>query len=152
MFDVNAFLDQTSTEANSTVVIPVPVGEYTAIAESVTPRPWTSKDDPTKSGVTLEVLWSIDDQEVKTLLGREKVTVKQGVMLDLTADGSGLDYSKGRNVSLGRLREAIGLNTPGQPFAPSMIPGRMAKVRVDHRADKNDPSVLYAEVRAVTKL
>jgi hypothetical protein len=79
-------------------------------------RTWTSKKDSTKSGVVLEVIWSIEDQGVKDTLGRDKVTVKQGVMLDMTPDGSGLDMGKGKNVSLGRLREALNMNQPGQRF------------------------------------
>lgn len=150
MFDPNSFLDSTVTESNSTVSLPVPVGEYTAVAGSPTVRTWTSKEDPTKSGMTLEIPWEIDSQEVKELLGRDKVSVKQGIMLDLT--DTGLDMGKGKNVGLGRLREAVGLNVPGQPFAPSMIAGRIAKVVVSHRIDKNDPNVIYAEIKAVTKL
>lgn len=151
MFDVTSFLDSTTTEANSTVATPVPEGEFTAIVDKIDARTWTSKKDPTMSGVTLEVIWNIDDQGVKDLLGRDKITVKQGVMLDLTDAGS-LDFGKGRNVSLGKLREALGLNVPGQAFAPSMLVGRMGKVMVKHRIDGDKPDVIYAEVRGVAKL
>ena len=148
MFDPNQFLDLQITEANDTKVIPVPVGEFTAVADKAECRTWQSKKDPSKSGVTLEVTWAIDDQGVKDLLGRDQVTVRQGIMLDLTEEG-GLDMGKGRNVGLGRLREALGLNVPGQPFAFSMIPGRMAKIKVDHRIDGEN---VYAEVKGAAKL
>lgn len=148
MFDPNQFLDLQITEANDTKVIPVPVGEFTAVADKTECRTWQSKKDPSKSGVTLEVTWAIDDQGVKELLGRDQVTVRQGIMLDLTDEG-GLDMGKGRNVGLGRLREALGLNVPGQPFAFSMIPGRMAKIKVDHRIDGEN---VYAEVKGAAKL
>ena len=148
MFDPNQFLDLQITEANDTKTIPVPVGEFTAVADKAECRTWQSKKDPSKSGVTLEVTWAIDDQGVKELLGRDTVTVRQGVMLDLTDEG-GLDMGKGRNVGLGRLREALGLNIPGQPFAFSMIPGRMARIKVDHRIDGEN---VYAEVKGAAKL
>lgn len=148
MFDPNQFLDIQFTEANDTKIIPVPVGEFTAVADKAECRTWQSKKDPSKSGVTLEVTWAIDDPGVKELLGRDTVTVRQGVMLDLTDEG-GLDMGKGRNVGLGRLREALGLNVPGQPFAISMIPGRVAKVKVDHRIDGEN---VYAEVKGAAKL
>lgn len=145
MFDVNSFLDQTVDQAMDTKSVPVPVGEYLGIIEKVDARPWTSKNDPTKSGVVLDIQWVIEDDGVKQALGRDKVTVKQGVMLDLT-DTGGLDLSKGRNIGLGKLRAAVDLNQPGQPFAPSMLTGRMAKVKVDHRIDGEN---IYAEVKQV---
>jgi len=151
MFDAEQFLDQSTDQSNDTVLIPVPVGEYTAVIEKVTARQWVAKDDPTKTGVTLDITWEIDSPEVRELLGREKVTVRQGIMLDLTETGN-LDMGKGRNVGLGRLREAVDLNIPGQPFSFNQLPGRVARVSTGQRADKNDPTVLYSEVKSVAKL
>lgn len=147
-FDPNTFLDMTVQESNSTQAIPVPVGEYVAVIEKVDARPWTSKADPTKSGMALDVLWQIDDANVKALLERDKVTVKQGIMLDMTETG-GLDMGKGKNISLGRLREALDMNQPGVPFSFRNMPGRAAKVVVSHRIDGEN---IYAEVKAVAKL
>ena len=149
MFDVQSFLDSSTTEANSTVSTPVPEGEFTAIVDKVDARPWTSKKDSTKSGVTLDITWLIDDQSVKEALGREKVSVRQGIMLDLNEAGTGLDMGKGKNVQLGKLRQATGLNNPGQAFAFSMLTGRMAKVVVKQRVDEDDPEKIYSEVKAV---
>lgn len=148
MFDVNQFLDMQITESNDTKTVPVPVGEYTAVVEEVKCRQWQSKADPSKSGLTLDVIWAIDDQPVKDLLGRDKVTVKQGIMLDMTEAG-GLDMGKGRNVGLGRLREALNLNVPGQPFAFSMLVGRLAKISVSHRLEGEN---IYVDVKGVAKL
>lgn len=151
MFDPNTFADMTFEGANSTVSTPVPVGEYVAVIEKIELREWKKKDDPTKGGLTLDVFWDVDDAAVKQLLERDKVTVKQGIMLDLTDEG-GLDMGKGKNIGLGRLREAVGLNTPGQPFGFKMLPGRPAKIAVSHRPDDKNPEVIYAEVKAVAKL
>lgn len=147
-FSPEQFLEMQVNESNDTKVIPVPVGEYIALVSEVKCRQWQSKADPSKSGLALDVIWEVDDQAVKELLGREKVTVKQGVMLDLT-DGGGLDMGKGRNVGLGRLREACDLNIPGQPFSFQMLPGRAAKINVQHRVDGD---TIFAEVKAVAKL
>lgn len=148
MFNPEQFLDMQVTESNDTKTIPVPVGEYIAVVEDVKCRQWQSKNDPSKSGLTLDLTWSVDDAAVKELLGRDKVTVRQGIMLDLT-DAGGLDMGKGRNIGLGRLREALGLNAPGQPFSFSMVAGRVAKVSVSHRIDGEN---IYAEVKGVAKL
>jgi hypothetical protein len=148
MFSPEQFLDMSVDQANDTKVIPVPVGEYIAVCTEVKARPWSSKSDPSKSGIALDLQWSIDDANVKALLGRDDVKVKQGVMLDLTESG-GLDMGKGRNVGLGRLREAVGLNTPGQPFSVTMVQGRMAKVLISHRAVDDQ---IFSEVKAVAKI
>lgn len=148
MFNPDQFLDMQVTETNDTKVIPVPVGEYTAVITDVKCRQWQAKDDPSKSGLALDLQWELDDAAVKELLGRDKVTVKQDIMLDITESG-GLDMGKGRNVSLGKLREAMGLNVAGQPFAFSMLNGRVAKVVVSHRIDGEQ---IYAKVKGVAKL
>ncbi len=149
-FDPNAFLNASFTEANSTETIPIPESEYPALSEKIDLRPWQSTDG-TKSGISLDVTWELDSPEVKQLLGRDKVTARQQIMLDLTESGT-IDFGKGRNVTLGRLREALDLNKPGMPFRFDMIVGRAAKVLIKHRLDKNNPDTIYSEVRAVTKL
>lgn len=143
-FDPQAFLDSSITEANDTKTIPVPQGEYLGVIEKVMPRPWQSKDG-TQSGIAIDVLWLIEDQGVKDFLGRDEVKCKQGIMLDMTADGK-LDTGKGKNIGLGRLREAVGLNTPGQAFSFQQLPGQMAKVLVKHRLVDDDT---FAEVKGV---
>lgn len=146
-FDPNTFLNTTYEEANDTKITPCPVGEYLAVASKVDAKTWASLDG-SKSGVKLEILWEIDDANVKQLLGRDKVTSRQNIWLDLNEAGTGLDLGKGKNVGLGRLREALDLNTPGQAFAFSMIEGRLAKVMVSHRVDGED---IYDEVKKAAK-
>ncbi len=143
-FDPTTFLNTTVEEANDTKVTPCPAGEYVAVATKVDAKPWASKDG-SSSGVRLEVTWEIDDDNVKSLLGRDKVTSRQSIMLDLTETGA-LDLGKGKNVGLGRLREALDLNTAGSAFAFSMIEGRLAKVSVTHRINGED---IYDEVKKV---
>lgn len=144
-FDPQAFLDSSVTEANDTKVIPVPMGDYLGVIEKIVPRQWTSKDH-TSSGLALDITWIVEDEDVKAFLGRDTVTVKQGLMLDVLPSGQ-LDMSKGKNIGLGRLREAVGLNTPGQAFSFQQLPGMMAKVSVKHRLVEDDT---FAEVKAVT--
>lgn len=148
-FDPSILESQTFTESNSTFTIPVPIGEYQMIIDSYKLRTWSSKDG-SKSGVALDIQWSVEDPNVKALLERDKVTVKQGIMLDMT-DAGGLDFGKGKNVSLGRLREALNINSPGQPFSFTMLPGRMAKGKVSHRPDDRNPGQVFAEVEAVAR-
>lgn len=145
-FDPEQFLNQEHTEATSTTVEPVPEGEYSAQIENV-----TAKKVETKNGdeiVIMDIIWDILDDDVKASLGRDKVTVKQGLILDLTDEGS-LDFSKGKNVRLGRLREALGQNKDGKPWSPGKMIGESATVQVTQRPDKNDPEVIYNDVGRV---
>lgn len=146
-FDPQTFLNTQYDEALDTKVVPCPVGEYLGLADKIDIRPWAAKDG-SSSGLKAVILWDIQDDNVKQLLSRDRVIVPQEQMLDLTETGS-LDFGKGKNVGLGRIREALDLNTPGQPFAFSMIQGRLAKCAVTHRAVGED---LYAEIKRIAKV
>ena len=146
-FDPASFLDATTTEASSTQTIPVPVGEYNAVIKEVKSRTWSSRDG-TKSGLALDITYDIDDAAVKQLLERPTVTVRQSIMLDITEQGT-LDNGKGKNVQLGRLREAVGQNTAGQPWAPRMLEGQPLRVAVAHEMYNEAPQ---AKVTGTLKL
>ena len=148
MFNPDEFLDQEILTQTSDKSVPAPVGEYTGIVESLKPRQWVAKDDPTKSGVALDILWSVEDEEVKALLGKDKVLVKQGVMLDIDDQGK-LAEGKGVNVQLGRVRTAVGQNEEGQAFSFNMLIGQQALITVTHRIVGEDT---YAEVSRAAKL
>jgi hypothetical protein len=146
-FDPAAFLDAVTTAASSTQALPVPVGEYTAIVKDVKGRTWQSKDG-SASGLALDIVYEIDDENVKKLLERPTVTVRQSIMLDTTEQGT-LDNGKGKNVQLGRLREAVGQNVPGQPWAPRMLVGQPLRVAVSHEMYNDAP---VAKVTGTLKL
>jgi hypothetical protein len=149
MFDAESFLNQTVEDANDTQRLQVPAGEYIAQIESVKAREWKKRDDPTVHGVSLDVNWNVDDANIRQLFGRDKVLCPQGVFLDLTESGN-LDFGKGKNSDLGRLREATGLNTPGQPFAFTMLTGKVAKIKVKEVVQ--DDGTIRSRVVAVAKI
>lgn len=136
MFDAESFLNQTVDSANDTERLQVPAGEYVGQIDSVKAREWKKADDPTVHGVSLDVNWNVDDAGVRQLFARDKVICQQGVFLDLTESGN-LDFGKGKNSDLGRLREACSLNTPGQPFAFTMLVGKVAKIKVKEDVQKD---------------
>lgn len=146
-FDPQAILDATFNEANSTELIPVPEGEYQAVAGEVETATWQGVKDPSKSGVKLIIPWEILDDGAKAHTKRQRIIVRQDIMLDLNANGL-LDMREGQNIRLGQLRAALGLNTAGQPFSPRMISGRMARVRVGVREHEGRK---FEEVKAVAK-
>lgn len=139
-FDPDLFMNQETEDANSTEFTPIPAGEYTAVIDHVDPKV-TPKGSP-----LLEVFWKIDAPGVED--AHEK-TVKQAIWLDITSTG-GLESGKGKNVALGRLREALGQNKAGQKWNPGMLAGNVAKINVKHRAGDGD--AIYSEVKGVTAL
>lgn len=152
MFDPQSFLSATTSEQGSTTAQPIPIGEHLSVIENVEARQWTSKDG-SKSGLALDITHSIDSPEVKAILGRDKVTVRQGVMVDITPSG-GLDMGKGKNVSLNRVREALGQNEAGKPWSPQMMIGKVCKVVIGHRPSdrpQDPPGTVFSDVNGVVK-
>lgn len=85
----------------------------------------------------------------KSRLGRDKLTVRLQLPLDVTPTGT-LDFGPNKNVKLGQLREALGQNVPG--WTPAALRGAGPFIgKVTHRADKNDPTKKYAEVSKIAK-
>jgi len=147
MFNLENFLDQTVQGQMDTKVTPIPVNTYLAVIKDYKARQWTAKDDPTNCGVALDITWLIDDPALAETLGRKELTVKQGIMLDVD-DAGRLSTEKGKNVQLGRLREALNMNDPKKPFTFPSLPGNMAKVLVGHRVSGED---IFAEVKSVAR-
>ena len=71
MFDPNSFFEQVITEVGSTEAVPIPAGEYLATIDKKEVTTWQKKDDPSVSGLKLKITWSLEDQAVRDLLGRD---------------------------------------------------------------------------------
>lgn len=143
-FDLEAFANTANTldAPLSTKMLPIPEGEYQAVATKQELR-------TTNSGkVVLEVTWEIDDQSVREATSREHPTSRQGIFLDITPQGT-LDRSQGKNIGLGKLLEALGMNVPGRPFSYADIVGQVAKVHVKHRQVEDNT---YDEVKGVNRI
>lgn len=153
MFDASNFLNTVFTDANDTKITPCPAGEYAAQIEAVEPKSGSIKQGERmgQDWAGLNISYNITDPGVLALLSRDKVTVRDLVMLDLTPAG-GLDMGPQRNIQLGRVREATGLNQPGQPFSPVMLIGKSVRVSVRHVPGFKNPADLVAEISGVTKL
>lgn len=131
-----------------TKLIPCPEGEYTMLISALAIRTGTDKngDGYTLLNVTLEV----EDQSVRESTGREKVFVQHSCKLDIVANPANgqpmLDTGKGKNIDLGRLREACDLNEEGQDFTMNMLLNRIVKGKVTQRTVEETGDV-YAEVK-----
>jgi hypothetical protein len=144
-FDPEAFMQETVEAEGSTKVEQLPPGEYTAIVSKVdTPKSFPRKDG---SGfvIILNVHFSVADQPVNEQLGRNPVTIRQGYILDMK--GNSLDFGKGKNIQLNRLRAALGQNTP-QPWNPSRMEGQ-GPVLIKVAAGREYQGELQSEVKSV---
>ncbi len=144
-FDPETYMNETYNESTSTRQVPLPEDEYLGVVTKV--------DDPfkTQNGYWLQKIgFRVDHPELADELGRKASTVRLTLFLDLTASGS-LDFGTGKNIGLGRLREALGQNEPGEPWSPSSMEGNQAMIRVKHTPDKDDPEKIYEEVRGVSR-
>ena len=143
-FNPDQFLNTETSDATSTSYTPIPEGEYPACVKEIKPRVTTS------GKAILDVVWSIDDADgaIEAATGMKQATVRQSVFLDLT-DSGGLDMGKGKNVQLGKLRDALGQNTPGKSWRPGDLMGGVALVAVKHRSVDD---AIYTDIKGVTKI
>lgn len=151
MFEPSTFLGESVTGANDTKYIPIPPGEYPAIIKDVKARQMPSKAEPGRMVTVADVTYEIDDSTVREVTGLETPTVRQSIFLDLTPMGK-LDMSKGKNIHLGKLREALGLNDPDRPFSFEDVKGRAAIIQVENTPNERNPEELYSNVKKVGKL
>lgn len=145
-FDAEAFQNSVVTDALSTRTTPWPAADYVGTIKKAEIRSGTvSKpgDNYGKPWVMLSVGVEVDRSQLPEGCSSQ---ANGSIMLDLTESG-GLDTRPGRNIGLGRLREAVGLNQPGQAFSFGMLEGRTVKVTTGTRTDKNDPDIQYTEIK-----
>ena len=144
-FNPDTFLNTETNQANATAYTPCPEGEFVASIKAIKPRVLTD------GRAVLDLTWIVDDEEVRNETGMAEPSVRQTLWLDIT-DSGGLDFGKGKNVGLGRVRDAVGQNQTGKPWAPGMLIGQVAKVKVTHTIDKRDNETIQAGVSSVTSL
>jgi hypothetical protein len=115
MFDPKQFASSNVAPLSTQIEV-CPEGEFPFVIGSdpkmLEPRHVTGTSDKGPYDFwVLDLTCECQDQNVKSQLGRDKVTARCSINLDIDANGQ-LDAGKGKNVSLGQLREALGQNTP----------------------------------------
>lgn len=149
-FDVNSFQSGTFEGKGDTRRVRIEPKEYPAQIVG----PWGEKSKlRIESGwLIADIIWQPDDEEQRQKLGLDKLPpVRQSIFLDLTSSG-GLDMGPLKNGDLNRLREAIGLNQDGKQWKWTDFPGRAARIKVVHKANKDDVENPFQNVTAVAPL
>lgn len=150
-FDPNAFLSQNISGGFSTRVKPVPPGEYPAIIKSLSAREVESKMNPGQKQLVVDVTFAISDPSVVEATGRPEPTTRLSLWIDRTGNGA-IDRSEGKNIGLGRLLAAVGLNMDSATFTFNDLVGKPALVSVTNNPDKNDPETVYDNVSKVAAI
>lgn len=162
-FDADSFMGQTvDAEFDTTIVLP-PEGDYRAMIGDFNSengfRTFTGKEgskNPGKEYTMFQPPFVLQDDprlaEVKAARGQDQIVVSHaGMFLDLSDQG-GLDVGKGKNVDLGRLRDAVGQNQmPGWRFT-NLIGAGPVMVKLVHEKDSRDETKKYARIKNVVKI
>lgn len=137
-FDPSIFMSATLTEAN-TRRPPLPAGVHLLGTIGEPKFRQTKGTKETNAGETYTWLDLPIDIELaqnpaiqQQLGGLEKVTLTYSVRIDIAPSG-GFDMSVGKNNGLRQIREAVGMNTAGQPFAIPMLQGRSVLCKISNR-------------------
>lgn len=152
IFDPATFMPETS-EAGSTSAPICEPGEYPGIVDKAEIRVITSGPNskvPGRQIPLIEVTYKLENPQFEKDFGR-KPSVRQTIWLDM--NGTQLDMGKGKNISLNKLREALGQNRAGQKWNYKMLEGAgPVKVMVKNSPDRQSPDVMRAEVVTVGKM
>lgn len=139
-FNPETYLDSTISEP-SIRRPPLPAArDFIGVIGEIKSRAWQKKDDPTKSGIAVDVPIEFDLSgfpELVAQIGTSKVTLTDGIFLDLNSSGA-IDNSPGKNSKLRRYREALDMNKPGDSFSFRMMQGRMIRAKIKHETFEGD--------------
>ena len=143
-FDPDLFLGGEMKGGFDTSYARVSPGEYSAMIDDVKVRKINTEEG---ERAVMDVTWLILDEDVKKETELERPTCRQGFFLNVN-DKGGLERGKNKNVGLGRLLEALGIDQ-GSKWSPQGLKGSVAIVRIEHKPNKDDPENPYANVTRV---
>jgi len=151
-FDPSALLETETDGDFNTRLIPIPEGEFSAhIKEGgISMRGGIDKNG--NRWTAADVLFVIDDENVKASTSLKEPVAKLGLFLETDASGQRLltkDDNPNANVKLGKLKEAVGIK-PGRKFSLRHLEGLSCFVRIKQRTDPNDIETIYSDVVAVS--
>ena len=151
VFDPNEF--STPVEGvGSTSVTVIPAGEYLALIGSgendVRPVPYTDQKT-NQQKLRLDITFDLVDDSgaIRAAIDGRDPRHTQGFFTDLIPGTWKLDMGKGKNVSINKLREAVGQNT-GAAWVYTMLRGAgPLKLNIVVEPDKQDPSLMRNRIK-----
>jgi hypothetical protein len=152
VFDASSFMQNIVKAELATRFPVIPEGEYLAQVKKIDMRQVDFKKVE-GSGIAIELQWEIMDDGVREATKMDHPFCRQSWLLDLVKDSDPpqLDLAEGRNIRLGQLLAACGLNSK-KGWSIGMILNQTCGVRVKHRANEDDPEAPFSEVSRVVSL
>lgn len=145
MFDEQSFLTSTISESFDTKRIPIPAGDYIAVIKEIKPRiNVQGKKDPSKFYSFLDYELEIQltaDAQAQMATDQSSIKRSYSVSIEFDESGTRLASGKGKNVPLGKFREALGQNDSGKPWSPRDPIGKMITAKVTHRTTDQGEAV-----------
>ena len=131
-FNVTEFLSTSNAETLDTQLIPFPAGEWNVQIgmddETLQVKQGTSASGKPWARLEIKTVAVDPSGAIKAEMKREpNLTIR--MMLDVDERGR-FDGSKGKNVRMGQLLSACGLNQPGWNF--NQLKGKVVRVKVKH--------------------
>lgn len=149
VFDPETFLSSSTTASNETTFTSVPEGEYDAYIDDVKAR--TVRNREGNEVPVLDVVLLIPDEEVKSLLALERVTVTDSIFVDFDSNGA-IATGTNKNLRLGQLRDAVGQNKSGKEWMPLMLKGTgPVKIKIVQGKPDEQTGVRYPRVQRYAK-
>lgn len=148
LFDPKSFFSAPLGGTLATKSIPAPIGETVGQIKAFD---IASGEKDGKAWYMLKTEFTLSDPEYISKWGvpdATEVTVKMDSFLDVSP-GGGIAMGPNKNVRLGQLLEAAGVNQAGKTM--DMAVGQMVRVTVIHEPDSKDPSIVYARVNKVAR-
>lgn len=150
MNPLDSLMSSPMAAALDTNIKPYPIGEYVAQIgteeDSVKIMDGTVKKEGSanfgKPWYNLVIKMEITDPGLKQSMGRDKLPLRHSIMLDV--ENGRLTEGEEKNVGLGKLMKAAGINAVGATIMD--LKGKTIKVKIKHRPDPVDPTVIYSEV------
>lgn len=149
--DVQSIAGTEVTGAMDTTYTPVPEGDRKIVIQEFALRDGVAgpeSKNPGQQWVALDLKLIVDDPEAREAMDRDEVRRTHSLFLDINEAGTGLDMGKGKNVQLGRWREAAGINDPAKPFKFSDFNGKVLLATFKHKPNRNtgDPEDFISKV------
>lgn len=156
-FDPAKF-SQPITGAMSTEYEVAPEGDFVLMVGDYDEKTWfreqtfENNDGTSRDAISVSIPMEILDDNVRVQMGRERVFSRYQFFLDLDPQGN-IDFSKGKNVKLGKLREVLGQNDPALPWSFPMLAGKGPfKGHNKVSSSKKNPEQKFSEISRVTTM
>ncbi len=145
IFNADVLLNCTTEAKLATSIPPMPNGEWIFSITGVEFK------NPKPDVIIMDAAVECIDPEVCAVTGMNPTRSKISCFCDVTDTGL-LDDTEGKNIQLGKLREALGQNEAGVPWSPMMVVGGQVRGKTQQKPDSKDPSITRSEIVALSRL